>query len=301
MQVIRSELLGFCMGVSRAVKMAQRVLQTRRVCKTGDSDSLETVSGVYTMGPLIHNPRVLEDLGKSGIKILKEGEIPPRNSTVIIRAHGISPLVETALLAEKVNILDATCPYVKANQKTARDYAEKGYWVFLAGEKNHGEIIGIRSYVKGARCSVAADPAEAEAAAAKLFISSEAARTVLIGQTTISAEEYRIIGESIMRFFPSLKIIDTICKVAAERQKALRELCGRVDAVIIAGGRDSANTRRLQSLAEEMGKPAWIAESPEDLPAEIAGCKTVGLCSGASAPDDLITGIEEALKAINAV
>ena len=286
MQVIRSDVLGFCMGVSRAVEMARRA--------SGRKGS------VFTLGPLIHNPLVLEELKSRGVGILgdeslSKGRIPD-NSTVIIRAHGIPPYAEAALRGRNLQVLDATCPRVKKNQKTARDFAEKGYWIFLAGEKNHGEIIGIRAYIESSRCSVVADPAEAEAAAAALSKAGGVDRAVLMAQTTISPEEYRAVGESIMRFFPALEILDTICGATEERQRSLRDLCGRVDAVITIGGRDSANTRRLYSVAAEMGKPAWIAESPEEIPAEIENYRTVGLCAGASTPESLIDEIEKALN-----
>jgi len=289
------------MGVRRAVEMAWR----------------ESVQGnrVYTLGPLIHNTRVLENLEERGIKVLKEGETAPspEKSTVIIRAHGVSPKVETDLVRQGFRIVDATCPHVKLSQTKARSFAEKGYLVFLAGEENHGEIAGIRGYVEAGlescaavspasstrgSCYVVANPAEAEAAAAKLAHDNPEAKTALLGQTTISQGEYKAIGDSLRRLFPALEILDTICGATAERQEALRELCGCVDAVIVVGGRESANTRRLLSLARELGKPAWLVQAPEDLPLEIAAYKTVGLSAGASTPDSLIVEIEERLEAL---
>ena len=287
MQVIRSDLLGFCMGVSRAFKMALEASASGQKGNKG--------SQVYTLGPLIHNPRVIKDLSNRGVKILKEGEIPPANSTVIIRAHGISPQLEASLKRDNIRILDATCPHVKANQKIACDYAKRAYWVFLAGEENHSEIIGIRAYAGESSCSVAANPLEAEAAALSLLNKDKDARTVLIGQTTISPGEYHAIGEAIKKYFPALEVLDTICGATMGRQKALKELCAGSDAVIIAGGRDSANTRRLLSLALELGKPAWIAESVDDIPDEAALYDVIGLSAGASTPDSLIDEIEEEL------
>jgi 4-hydroxy-3-methylbut-2-enyl diphosphate reductase len=282
MKVIRSDFMGFCMGVRRAVEMARNV-----PCNG---------SGVYTLGPLIHNPRALESLEKRGIGILKEAEISsiPENSTVIIRAHGISPGLERDLVKRGARIIDATCPHVKRSQEKARSYAEKGWRVFLAGEKDHAEIAGMLGYI-GEGGVVAASPAEAEKEARELSRTEKGAKTVLLGQTTVRREEYLAVAEAIKKYFPGLLVLDTICGATAERQDALRELCGRVDALVIAGGRDSANTRRLLSLAVELGKPAWIAESGGDLPPEAADFETVGLCAGASTPDELITEIEEVL------
>ena len=293
MKVIRSRLLGFCMGVRRAVDMAM------------DETAAGKSGAVYTIGPLIHNPRVLEDLRKRGVRVLGDGEMPDSSekATVIIRAHGVAPLVEEELARSGTRIVDATCPHVKASQRKARSFAEKGFRIFLAGEKNHGEIAGIRGYVElasggnPASCQIVGSPEEAERAGEALSALEPSARTALIGQTTISAGEYRAIAEKLEAYFPDIEIPDTICGGAhAERQKALTELCGEADAIIIAGGRESANTRRLLRLALDLGKPAWLVEGPEDLPPEIGSYGTVGLGAGASTPDSQIDEIEEALK-----
>ena len=263
-------------------------------------EAVSSNANVYTLGPLIHNGGALEGLKKQGVKILEEHEIDtlPEGSTVVIRAHGVAPKIERLLYGKDIRILDATCPHVKESQKKARHFAESGYRVFLAGEENHGEIIGIRGYVEAASSIsiVVANTNEAESAALKLFHQDRASKTALIGQTTISTEEYKAIGESIKLYFPNLEIIDTICAATVERQEALRELCGQVEAVIIAGGRESANTRRLLSLARELGKPSWLVEKPDDIPDEVKAYKRIGLSAGASTPDDLVMKIEETLK-----
>ena len=278
------------MGVRRAVEMAVR-------------ESSVQEGHVYTLGPLIHNPRVLEHLAERGIKVLQEGEFPPdpENSTVIIRAHGVSRKLEAELRRRGVRILDATCPNVKLSQMKARSFAEKDFRIFLAGEENHGEISGIRGYIDQP-CYVVGNPDDAEKAAADLLRSEPDAIAALIAQTTISTGEYSAIGERLRQFFPDLEVLDTICGATAERQEALRELCGQVDALVIVGGRESANTRRLLSLAVELGKPAWLVQSRREIsakfPAEIGEYETVGLSAGASTPDSLVAEIEEALKAL---
>ena len=280
MRIIRARILGFCMGVRRAVEMALRESQ-KASCK------------VYTIGPLIHNTRVLETLKEQGIVCLNELKTVPKKSTVIIRTHGVSPIVEKAFLEQEINILDATCPKVKASQNKAHFFAKKGYRIFLAGEENHAEISGIRGFAQNSSCFVVDSSAAADAVAAELYRKDPSAMTVLIGQTTISREEYKAIGKAILRYFPKLEIIDTICGATAERQQALRELCVQADALIIVGGKDSANARRLIALALDQGKPAWLVESPADLPVEIWNYQTVGLSAGASTPDELIDEIEE--------
>ena len=285
------------MGVRRAVDMT---------ISAAESSAAKSGRRVYTLGPLIHNPKVLKDLEKRGIRIMEEDSLngsieeAPENSMVIIRAHGVSPETEKKIADYGYEICDATCPHVKASQKKAQVFAEKGYGIFLAGEENHAEIIGIRGYAadhgNNASVYVVGNPAEAGVSAGELFRREPEANTALIAQTTISPEEYCAIGKEIKRFFPELTIENTICSAITARQEALRELCLTADALIIAGGKESANTRRLLSLALDMGKPAWIAEDPGDIPGEIARFKTVGLSAGASTPDDLIDEIEEALK-----
>jgi 4-hydroxy-3-methylbut-2-enyl diphosphate reductase len=253
------------------------------------------------MGPLIHNPQVLDDLKKRGVEVLDENKLPKdlKGMVVIIRAHGISPALEAELGARGARLLDATCPKVKANQMKAQVLSQAGYQIFLAGEECHGEVIGIMGYARS--CIVVANPGEASAEAERLSkalpAGGFAGKTALIGQTTISQDEYRAMGEGIRAYFPQLEVIDTICGATRDRQEALASLCGSVDAVIVAGGRESSNTRRLLAIARGLGKPAWLAESAAELPPEIYDYERVGLSAGASTPDQVIAGIEQALEA----
>ena len=281
MKVIRSRVLGFCMGVSRAVELAEAEL-TRKT--------------VRAMGPLIHNPRVLASLEERGLGILDETDLPPDlgGLTVILRAHGVSPALEEELRRRNAVLADATCPRVKKNQLKARSLEEAGFFLFIAGEKRHGEVAGLRGYAP--KALVVSGPGEASLAAAALAREKPAARTALIGQTTIGAGEYRRVGEAIRRYFPGLTVVDSICPATAARPEALRELCSRVDALVIAGGRSSSNTRRLLDIALSLGKPAWLVESaPEIDTAALAGFRTIGLGAGASTPAQDIAEIEAVL------
>jgi 4-hydroxy-3-methylbut-2-enyl diphosphate reductase len=281
MKVIRARVLGYCMGVRRAMDMADAAL---------------VQGAVYAMGPLIHNPLAMKALIDRGLAVLDEEKLPDdlSGACVIIRAHGITPLLEAALAGRGAALIDATCPRVKASQLKAQSLCGTGNRVFLAGEKRHGEIIGIQGYAPP--CIIVGNPAEAKAAAEKLFSEDPEARTALIGQTTISEDEYTAIAQAIETVFPDLHVINTICRATRERQDSLRELVARVDAVIVAGGRESANTRRLLTIARD--KPAWLVETPADIPGGIGAYNTVGLCAGASTPDGLIDAIETALRAL---
>ncbi|MDR0551137.1 MAG: 4-hydroxy-3-methylbut-2-enyl diphosphate reductase [Spirochaetaceae bacterium] len=286
MKVIKAKVLGYCMGVRRAVEMALKV-------RTGAEGA------VYTYGPLIHNRIVLDDLERRGIFVLDEGGGIDAGAKVIIRAHGVAPQKEAELKAQGAEIFDATCPKVKKNQLTARELSASGWTVFLAGEKNHGEIAGILGYAPF--CIVVENAGDAEEAARSLFSmqtkNNASFRTALLGQTTMSAGEYRNIAAVIGHYFPDVRVEDTVCAATQARQDALTELCAGVDAILVAGDSRSANTRRLLSMAREL-RPAWLVEDAASIPPEIFTYGVVGISAGASAPDILIDDLEKALGVV---
>ncbi len=297
MKLIRSKVLGFCMGVRRAVALTEA--EVKRVKESGGR--------VFTLGPLIHNPEVLSDLKNSGVEILDK-PLPPNleNCSVVIRAHGIAPNIENDLRSRGARIIDATCPKVKASQLKVEELVRSGCFVFLAGEADHAEIEGILGYADfdgGSKksCAVVSNAEEARTAAKKLYEAdffqnaANGIRTALVGQTTISLEEYNVIADAIKKYFPAVEVIQTICSATKERQQALRELLSQVEAVIIAGGKESANTRRLFAIAEESGKPCLLAETAAEIPSAFRSYKKVGLSAGASTPDSVIDKIEQEL------
>jgi 4-hydroxy-3-methylbut-2-enyl diphosphate reductase len=272
------------MGVRRAMDMADAALTQAQG------------ASVYAMGPLIHNHQAMKSLINRGLMVLEEGNLPAdlSGASVIIRAHGITPQLEQALTNLGATLIDATCPRVKAGQLKARDLSEAGCAVFLAGEADHEEVIGLKGYVPGGIVVQSRQEAAAMAARFSTMVKNGRAKTVLIGQTTISEDEYAGIAGAIRRVFPALQVIDTICPATRDRQDSLRDLTARVDAVIVAGSRESANTRRLLTIAQD--KPAWLVETPSGIPEGIASYTRVGLCAGASTPDFLIDAIEAALE-----
>lgn len=280
----RAKVLGYCMGVRKAVDAVYKALE-QYPDKT-----------VYTYGELIHNPVTMRLLEQRGVRIVQpEKELKPQiihGSPVIIRAHGISPQKRHELAACGAIIIDATCPRVVASQTQAARYAEKGYIVILAGDKNHGELVGIKGHalsIPNSTCIIVQTLAEAE-----LFKAIEAP-AVLIAQTTIKQEEYLAIADTLRTKIPHLTVLKTICPATDERQRALVELTNDVDALIVIGGKNSANTNRLLQTALAHGKPAWLAESSDDIPHGIYQYETVGIAAGASTPDDSIEAVERAL------
>jgi len=283
------------MGVRRAVEIAEE--EAIRAKDNGKT--------VYTLGPLIHNPKVLKDLKQLGINQINNEQLINnkgilKNYSVVIRAHGISPEIEKTLYESGCNVVDATCPKVKANQLKIEELSEEGYSFFLAGEEKHAEVEGLLGFAKNAPfCVVIGSADEAKRQALSLkdnpVLLKHDKKIALLGQTTISEEEYRNIENEIKKFFPNLKTVNTICTATHERQMALKEILNDVNAVIVAGGEDSANTRRLLAIAKESGKPCVIAQDADSIPDEFFSYNTIGLCSGASTPDSVVDEIERVL------
>jgi 4-hydroxy-3-methylbut-2-enyl diphosphate reductase len=287
MRVTRARTLGFCAGVRRAVELA---MEAAGNAKQGEEKRL------FTIGPLIHNGWALRKLSEAGFSMLDEDSLPRDLSLsfTVIRAHGVTPDTRAALLQRGTEIIDATCPKVRKSQLKARYLYENGFTVFIAGEKNHGEVRGIRMFAPGSLVVEGRD--EAFEAAKALFSRNSAAKTAIIAQTTISSAEYEAVYAAVKAFFPDLAVYNTICRATAARQNALASLCSVADALVIAGDPASSNTRRLLAVAENHSKPAWIVPDAGSLPPGLDRFGVIGLSAGASTPDALIDEIEQELK-----
>lgn len=289
--VLKASTIGYCMGVSRAVNSA---IQARKDNPT---------SNIFTLGELIHNPTTLKNLRSLGISILKEEDFSllEEGDIVIIRAHGTSPEILSLLNEKKVIVIDSTCPYVLSNRKLAQECSKKGL-VILAGDKNHPELKGIKSYVlsnRTASCIIVENVEQAS----KIYLSNVDACAFLIAQTTIKEEEFNLIKDVLASKIKNLKVFNTICSATDKRQTALKELFEKVDAIIIIGGKNSANTRRLFNTCQENKIPAYLIEDIEglfkELPKAFYSFKRIGLASGASTPNEVIDNIEKKLKTLS--
>jgi 4-hydroxy-3-methylbut-2-enyl diphosphate reductase len=286
MKVKRAAVLGRCMGVRRAEDLARRAAQEG--------------GPVYTLGPLIHNPQAVRELAEKGIVAIEETELDDRTGrgesfagkTVVIRAHGVPPALRDRLSAMGARIVDATCPRVIASQRRARDYADRGYLVVIAGDAGHGEVTGIAGYAPG---SIVVGGPEEASRIESINLDGSARPVALIAQTTIKREEYEAIREVLAARHPGLEVVDSICPCTGERLAALAELAAEVDAVVVVGGRNSANTARLLKSALELGVPSWLVETAAELPPEVFGYERVGLTAGASTPERFIDDVEKAL------
>ena len=282
MKIIRASVLGFCFGVRRAVELAEKALEEN----SGNT--------VYSLGPLIHNESALKALGEKGLKTVEETDISiiPDNSTVIIRAHGVAPSIITKLEDKNCKIIDATCPRVKASQKMVERYTHNNDFVILTGDKNHGEVIGIEGYA-GKNFAVIQNMDEAE----KFSIENpDKTNVILLSQTTYSPKEFEKIEKLFQSKFKNLAVMNTICPATNERQNALLDLCSKVDGVLVIGGKNSANTKRLYQTAAANCKNAAHIQSAADIPENFFHLSTIGITAGASTPDEIITLVEKHKK-----
>lgn len=268
MIVKRAKTAGFCMGVSLALKKLENAVKTRagRIC---------------TLGPIIHNPQVLAEFEAAGVVCLNYPEDARAGDYVLIRAHGVPKDVEEDLKARCGSVEDATCPRVKKAQLAIARATAKGAPLLLFGEAEHPEVVGLVSYACGE---------------AHVFDSAQVlerldfpACAVLASQTTQDREAFENIATSLATRLPKLKVLSTICDATRERQQEALRLAGEVDVMIVVGGRQSGNTRRLASLTAGTGIKSLHVETAAELePAWFAGKKTAGLTAGASTPGALI-------------
>lgn len=273
MEVIFAESMGYCMGVKKAMQMTYNVIEK------------EKGKRIFTFGPLIHNRSVLEDLASRGVNILEDPE--KAEGVVIIRAHGVSPEIKQRLEEKADIVVDATCPRVLASQKKVKEASHKGIHIIIAGDRNHGEVRGLAGYAESY------DIIENALQAEKLDLKTPA---MIISQTTFSENEYNLICSALKRKYPDTEIAGSICPATEKRQKALADMAQKVEAVIVIGGKTSANTKRLYQSAVKLGKKAWHIENSDEIPDEIRNFSKVGITAGASTPDWIIKEVADKLK-----
>ena len=274
-EIIVAQNAGFCFGVKRAVKIAE--------------ESAERIRGsrIFTMGPIIHNPQEVNRLKGMGVKPLDGEDLKP-GDTVIIRSHGIPPEKERDLKRRGLNVVDATCPYVKAVHEAVCQLVEEGYFVVIVGEKNHPEVIGTLGYLK-------------ESGGEGLVVEKiedlkevyKHERVGVVSQTTQNERFFKEVVGEIALWVKEVKVINTICNATSVRQEEVYELAPKVDVMIIVGGKNSGNTRRLHSISISLNPNSYHIETPEDLKPEwFKGVKRVGITAGASTPDWIIESVK---------
>ena len=277
MKIKVAKTAGFCWGVRRAI---DKVLTLRQ----------EMTGPIQTFGPLIHNPHALRTLEQQGISAADSFD-ELNTPTVVIRTHGVSPQVRRELNKRADKICDGTCPRVGHIQSLIKRSVRAGKQVVIAGDRGHAEVAGLIGYAGDSGYLVSTDDDVAEL--------PDLSEVVLVAQTTFGRTEYAAIAKAIQKRFPDADVFDTICDSTHSRQAEIEELARESDAVIVIGGRESANTRRLAELAASLRTPTYLIESDEELnPEMFDGVETVGVSAGASTPHWMIKRVIERLESI---
>lgn len=270
--------MGFCFGVEDAVNLARET----------------TASGerVYSLGPLIHNKQVINELAESGLETVDSLE-DVRDGAVLIRTHGVDPSTMAAAQQRSTNVIDATCVLVRRAQQAVKQLHEDGYAVVVVGDADHPEVQGIVGYapkvtVIGSRDELDTLPPDG--------------RLGVVAQTTLSQENFaEMVGEIVRRPFREIKVVNTLCIEVVHRQQAAIALCRKVDVIFVLGGRHSANTQELARLCGERGVRTYHLENWESFRAEyVRGCRVAGVTAGASTPSQVIHEFVNALELLDA-
>ncbi len=275
MKIKIAKKAGFCMGVRRAVNLVLRAIG-------------KGIKPIYTYGPLIHNPQTLKLLENLGVKIIKDPEENVPSGSCVIRAHGVPP-EEKERLAKRHQVIDGTCPRVLKVQALARRAVKEGKAVLIVGDKNHAEVRGILGYCKG-KGYVVGTPEEVE----NLPMHKS---WIVLSQTTQDPKVFERVAKKVKEKFPEVEVINTICNATHIRQGEVRRLSKSCDAIVVIGGKFSANTQRLAQIAKQEGTKTIFVESPEDIDFnKLKGIDSVGVTAGASTPNWLINEVVDRLK-----
>jgi 4-hydroxy-3-methylbut-2-enyl diphosphate reductase len=268
---------GFCFGVKRAIRMVEEALASG-------------AGPVTSLGPVIHNPQVVASLEKRGLRrAAQPAEVDA--GVVVVRSHGAAPRVHAELRERGLAIVDATCPFVKKMHRQARRLHQEGYRVVIVGDRNHSEITSLTDD-PGFEGLVVAGPAELDGV-------KVVGRVGLTAQTTQTRENFQAVADRLLPRVLELRIFNTICDSTTTRQTEARELASRVDAMVVIGGRNSANTRRLAEICRATGTPTIWVETADELSADLLGpARRIGLTAGASTPEWIITDVVRQLESL---
>jgi 4-hydroxy-3-methylbut-2-enyl diphosphate reductase len=285
MRVILAQPRGFCAGVVRAIEIVDRALQRHG-------------APVYVRHEIVHNRHVVENLRGKGARFVEELNEVPHGAVAIFSAHGVAQSVERDAQARGLDVLDATCPLVTKVHVQGRQYVAAGRTLILIGHAGHPEVEGTIGQIPG---KVLLVQSEAEVATLEL---PEDTPLAYVTQTTLSVDDTRGIIEALVRRFSNIVGPDTrdICYATQNRQAAVRELSAQVDVLLVVGATNSSNSNRLREIGAETGVASYlVADGSELKPEWFAHAQTVGITDGASAPDEMVEHVIDALRALGPV
>ena len=279
MKVTLAKSAGFCFGVKRAVEMVYK--------------EAETGKKVYTLGPIIHNEQVVQDLEQKGVRVIDTPEelSKAEDATVIIRSHGISADVYHQLEDKKVRIVDATCPFVSKIHRIVEKKYQEGSCIVIVGNANHPEVEGINGLCNGA-ATVIGSVSEAE------NYSQEPARKLcVVAQTTFNYKKFKDIVDIFSKKSYDIDVMNTICNATEERQTEAAAIAGDSDAMIVIGGKHSSNTQKLYEICKNVCPDTHFIQTLDDLDLkQFQSFRSVGITAGASTPNTIIKEVQSYVR-----
>ena len=281
MKIEKAGKTGFCFGVRRAIDILEKVARER--------------GGVETLGAVVHNQQVLQSLSEIGVRTVRNLD-DIKGDVVATSSHGISPQVEEEIRTRHIDIINTTCPFVRRAQVAARRLAESGFYVIIYGDADHPEVRGILGWAMGKGIAI---PDEKFIAT----LDRLPRRLGILSQTTQVPAHFtefakNVIGAALAKD-SEIRIIDTICHDIRQRQAAALELAGKVELMLVIGGRSSANTNRLAELCSTVAKTYLVETAEEIKSAWLKGKKSIGVTAGASTAEQAVTEALTKLKAMS--
>ena len=275
-----SEFSDFCFGVKRAISLAEKALKIYP-------------KPVISLGPLIHNRQVVSELSKKGLSVITDCK-RVRKGTVVTRSHGIHPDILKKLNKKNIDVVDATCPFVKNAQMLAERLSQEGYKVIIVGDKGHPEVKSLKSF-SGSKAAVIATKDDAKR------LNLKKGKIGIIAQTTQSLKSFlEVISELIKKEFSEVRIFNTICSDVNMRQQSTERLSRNNDLVIVVGGKNSANTKRLHKICKDIGAQVHHIENSREIKNKwLKGKKAIGVAGGASTPRWIVNEVVDRLRSMS--
>ncbi len=281
MEVIVAQHAGFCFGVTKAVDTVY--------------DQIEKKSGmnIYTYGPIIHNEIVVSDLEKKGVRVIESPEELEGidKGIIVIRSHGVTKEVHKKLMETGLEIVDATCPFVKRIHKIVEEESGSGKSIIVVGSASHPEVEGIVSFAQGPVYVV--DSPES----AIKFEGNRELEYTLVSQTTFNKNKFQETVEIFRNNGYNINIVNTICNATDERQSEAEEIATKADVMIVIGGAHSSNSRKLYEICSQKCANTYFIQTLEDLHLELSKeVKLVGITAGASTPKNIIEEVQNYVR-----
>ena len=286
MEVKVAKTAGFCFGVQRAVDKVYELIDS---CP----------DRLFTLGPIIHNEEVVNDLEKKGVRVASEEELKtlPEGSTVVIRSHGVGKKVYDQLEECGLSYVDVTCPFVLKIHRIVEKESKAGSHIVIIGDPDHPEVVGICGWCIGPYTVIRTKQDALD------FVPPEGKNVCIVSQTTFNYNKFKDLVEILRKkrydntVLNILNILNTICNATEERQKEAKNIAGEVDTMLVVGGRHSSNTQKLFEICKKECGNTYYIQTPVDLDSEMfhrSSC--VGITAGASTPKKIIEEVQEHVR-----